>query len=253
MHHAWWHVRESWGAKIRIDASIIKLSQNSDLSDCWCWLYFFLYLSHYHPNNATCLSPWLVCLIYHWRSGPSVLYVLKSRSFFLANCPKWRKCPECLWLIYAGCHAASTEGSGSQSTASVTSTWFWSLTSRVQGISCAWAWRAQRLAGWAWAVTGVKIGSQTQCWLVSHCLLGSQAVTGAPPPHGTWSQPTGNLVKLLQAKISGSNENYYYFNILRKKKKFRIPAITYFQYYPYWRQFLDSCIFDLLGNVRVLD
>ena len=166
-----------------------------------------------------------------------------KETFFI----KWRKCPDSLWIIYAGCHAASTEGSDSQSTASVTSTWFWSPTSRVQEISCAWALKAQRLVGWAWAATGVKTGSQTQFSLVSHCPSGSQAVTDAPLLHGTLSQLIGNSVKLLPARILGFNENLYFEKKKKKSQHFRIPAITYFQFDPSWRLLLDNGIFLTWG------
>ncbi|KAK6146879.1 hypothetical protein DH2020_017791 [Rehmannia glutinosa] len=51
----------------------------------------------------------------------------RLRSTALASSP----------LTSAGYRAENKEGSGSQSTVSVTSTWFWSPTSRAQGISCA--------------------------------------------------------------------------------------------------------------------
>ena len=109
-----------------------------------------------------------------------------------------------LVVIYAGCHAGSTVGSGSRSTASVTSTWFWSRTWRVQGISWGRVWRGRGLDGWAWAVTGGRTGNQTRFWLVSHCRSGSQAVTGAAPPRGTLSQLIGNSGKPSQGRTSGS-------------------------------------------------
>ena len=112
------------------------------------------------------------------------------------------------WVRWcAGCLAVSREGWGSRSTASVTSTWFWSPTSRAQGISWGRAWKGQRLGGWAWAATGVRTGSQTLFWLVSHSPSGSQPVTDAPPPPGTSYPPIGNLVKHSPPKISESN-NY---------------------------------------------
>ena len=151
--------------------------------------HFLALVCHNHPKHATCLFPWLMCFdLSHEDLDRPYFYDHKSRSLLPAKETffiKWRKCPDSLWIIYAGCHAASTEGSDSQSTASVTSTWFWSPTSRVQEISCAWALKAQRLVGWAWAATGVKTGSQTQFSLVSHCPSGSQAVTDAPLLHGT--------------------------------------------------------------------
>ena len=151
--------------------------------------HFLALVCHNHPKHATCLFPWLMCLIYPMKIWTVHTFMTinhgpcstQKKLFFI----KWRKCPDSLWIIYAGCHAVSTEGSDSQSTASVTSTWFWSPTSRVQEISCAWALKAQRLVGWAWAATGVKTGSQTQFSLVSHCPSGSQAVTDAPLLHGT--------------------------------------------------------------------
>ena len=115
-----------------------------------------------------------------------------------------RNYPNTLFCFCIGCRVESKVASDSQSTASVTSTWFWSPTSRVQGISWRWAWKVQRLVGWAWAVTGVKIGSQTQFWLVSHSPSGSQAVTDAPPLHGTLCHLTGSLAKHSRERISGS-------------------------------------------------
>jgi hypothetical protein len=42
-------------------------------------------------------------------------------------------------------------------------------------------------------------------------------VTDAPPLHGTLPQPTGSLVKLLPARISGSNS--FYIHLTKKKLK----------------------------------
>lgn len=109
-------------------------------------------------------------------------------------------------IYYAGCRAGRVVGSGSQSTASATSIWFWSATSRVQGISWGWAWKDPGLVGWAWAVTGDRIGNQMLFWLDSHSHSGSQAVTVALPPRGTLSRPTGNSVKPSPEKTSESKK-----------------------------------------------
>ena len=117
-------------------------------------------------------------------------------------------CGECDWVWWdAGWLAGNREGWGSRSTASVTSTWFWSPTSRVQGISWGRAWKGQRQSGWAWAATGGRTGNQTRFWLVSHSPLGSQAVTDAHPPRGTLSHVIGNLAKPSRERILESN--YY--------------------------------------------
>ena len=106
-------------------------------------------------------------------------------------------------VFFTGCPVESKGESGSKSTDTVTSTWFWSPTLQVQEILWKWAWRDQRPGGWAWVVTGVKTGSRTQFWLVSHCLSGSPAVIDALPLHGMLFLQTGNSVKLLQERISG--------------------------------------------------
>ena len=106
-------------------------------------------------------------------------------------------------VSFIGCRVENEGGSGSRSTVTVTSTWFWSPTLQVQEILWKWAWRDQRLDGWAWVVTGVKTGSQTQFWLASHYLSGSPAVIDAPLLHGTLFLQTGNLVKLSLERILG--------------------------------------------------
>jgi len=106
-------------------------------------------------------------------------------------------------VSFIGCRVENQGGSGSKSTVTVTSTWFWSPTLQVQEILWKWAWRDQRLDGWAWVVTGVKTGSQTQFWLASHYLSGSPAVIDAPLLHGTLFLQTGNLVKLSLERILG--------------------------------------------------
>jgi hypothetical protein len=65
-------------------------------------------------------------------------------------------------------------------------------------------------------------------------------VTDAPPLHGTLPQPTGSLVKLLPARISGSNSFYIH---LTKKKLKKLEVF-------FWRaSFLTwGC---LLGDVKV--
>lgn len=109
-----------------------------------------------------------------------------------------------MFMNSTGCHAGNREESGSQSTASGTSTWYWSQTWQAQGTSWRRAWKAAKQSGWAWAETGVRTGNQTPSWSVSHCRSGWQPVTAAPPLLGTSSPPTGNLARLSPARISGS-------------------------------------------------
>lgn len=111
--------------------------------------------------------------------------------------------PFVYFFVCTVCRVESKVESDSQSTVSVTSTWFWSPTSRVQGISWRWAWKGQRLVGWPWVVTGVRTGSQTLSWLVSHSLSESQPVTVGLPLHGTLCHLIGNLAKLSLGRISG--------------------------------------------------
>ena len=106
--------------------------------------------------------------------------------------------------IVTGCLVESTEVLGSPSTVSVTSTWCWSPTSQVQGISWGPASKGLEQSGWAWVATGVRTGSQTLFWLVSHSHSASQPVIVALLLHGTSSLPTGSLVKPSLATTLGS-------------------------------------------------
>ena len=109
--------------------------------------------------------------------------------------------------MVAGCHAEREEVSDSLSTAFVTSTWFWSPTSRVQGILCAWVWKVPTLRGWAWAATGGKIGNPTPFWWARPSPLESPAVTDARQPHGTWHHLIGSSDKPSWERISASKKN----------------------------------------------
>lgn len=111
-----------------------------------------------------------------------------------------------IWFVGAGWHAEKQGASDSQSTVSVTSTWCWSPTSRVQGISCAWVLKEAKPRGWAWAVTGGKIGNPMQFWWARPSLLGLPAVTVAPQPLGTWHHLIGSLDKPSRARISESKK-----------------------------------------------
>jgi len=118
------------------------------------------------------------------------------------------------WVWWdAGWLAGRREGWGSRWTASVTSTWFWSATWGVQGISWGRAWKGRGAGGWAWAATGGRTGNQTRFWLVSHSPSGWQAVTDAPPPLGTLSHPIGNSAKPSRARISESNSSYTSYRV----------------------------------------
>lgn len=119
----------------------------------------------------------------------SIFYVsLNFNSFFF-------------WL-YIECRAGSKEGSDSQSTGTVTSTWFWWQTWRVQVMWWMFGSKVRKPIGWWWAVTGDRTGSQTRCWLVSHSPSGSEAVIVALPLLGTLYPQIGNLVKPSPEKIS---------------------------------------------------
>lgn len=105
--------------------------------------------------------------------------------------------------FYTGCHAGKLVESGSQSTVSVTSTWFWSAMSRVQGISRKFGWKEPKQIGWVWVVTGGKIGNRMQFSSDNLFLSESPPVTAVPPPRGTLLRRIGNLVRPSPERISG--------------------------------------------------
>ena len=118
------------------------------------------------------------------------------------------------WVWWdAGWVAGKKEGWGSRWTDSVTSTWSWSPTWEVQGISWGRAWKGRGAGGWAWAATGGRTGSQTRFWLVSHSPSGWQAVTDAAPLLGTLSHLIGNSAKPSWARISESSSSYILYRV----------------------------------------
>lgn len=115
----------------------------------------------------------------------------------------WRNWPWCLWFVTAGSLVGRREGSGSQLTVSVTSTWCWSLMSLVLVIFKRRGSKAQRPTGWVWVVIGVRTGSLMLFLLVNRFLLESLVVIDEPPLLGTLYPPIGNLVKPSPEKTFG--------------------------------------------------
>ena len=107
-------------------------------------------------------------------------------------------------FLFSGYRAGSKEASDSLSTVSVTSTWFWWPTWRVQGISWMCGSRAPRLIGWAWAVTGDRTGNPTPFSWASRFLSGLEAAMAAPLLLRTWHHLIGSLVRPSRAKTSAS-------------------------------------------------
>lgn len=112
------------------------------------------------------------------------------------------------WFSYPGYHAERVEGWGSQSTASVTSTWYWWQTWQVQGISSAYSSKEPTPSGCPWAGTGDKTGNPILFLWARLSLLESQAVTVAPQPPITSLHRIGSSDRPSRAKISGFNWKY---------------------------------------------
>ena len=98
-----------------------------------------------------------------------------------------------------GCPVLRREVSGLPSTATPSSTWFWSPTSRVQEISMRFRSKGREPGGKPCPEIGVKIGRATLTSMARAYQLWSPPVTVELSPATTWPLLIGSLVRPLKA------------------------------------------------------